>query len=78
MTTKMIIHQMVILKNKSDGMVSVGIPVPFPIAAGRNGVRVHLPAVIAVQTADHIEQRCLSGTARAENRDKLTIPKRQG
>ena len=66
--------QIVALEHEADGVVAVGVPVPVAEAACGDAVDDQIPGVIAVKAADDIQQRGLSGSGRAEDRDKLVVP----
>ena len=70
--------QVVGLKDKADGMVSVGVPVAVFVFFGRNAVDNQVAAVIAVQSADDIEKGGLSGAAGPQDRHELVVPQIQG
>ena len=70
-------NQIVALEYEADGMVSVGIPIPILIFPGGNPVDDQLSAVIAVKSADDIQQCGFSGAAGAENGDEFIIPEIQ-
>ena len=70
-------NQIIALKNKTDRVVAIGIPVTALIGAGRDAVDEQLTAVAVIQAADNIEQRRLSGAAGSQNRHELTFPERQ-
>ena len=52
--------QIITLKHKADGMVPVGIPVPVPVFLCRCAVNDQISFVIAVQSANDIEECGLS------------------
>ena len=66
--------QVVILKHKTDGMIAIGIPVLVLIHLCGNPVYHQITAVIAVQTADDIQQGGLAGSAGSQDRYKLIVP----
>ena len=66
-------NQIVALKNESDRMVSVGIPVSVLILLCRYSVDNQVSAVITVQPSDNIQKCRFSGTARSEDRDKFIV-----
>ena len=66
--------QVIGLKHESNGMVPVRIPVLVFIIFGRNFVDDQISAVVLIQTADNVEQCCFSGTAGAQDCNKLIIP----
>jgi hypothetical protein len=70
-------NQIVALEDEADGVVPVGIPVPVAVFFSGNSVDDQITAVIAIQTADDIQQRGLTGAAGAENRNKFIVPKIQ-
>ena len=69
--------QIIALEHKADGMVSVRIPVPVGILPGGDPIDDQITAVVAVQTADHIQHCGLAGTAGAQNGDKLIVAQGQ-
>ena len=66
--------QVVALKDKTDGMVAIGVPVPVTVAAGGHTAKGHLAAVITVQPANDIQQCGLARATGAQNSHKLTFP----
>ena len=68
--------QVITLKHKSNRMIAVGVPVPVFILLGRDLID-QITAVITIQSADDIEQRCLTGTTGAQDGYKLIIPQVQ-
>ena len=56
--------QVVALEDKADRVVPVGIPVAVLILFRGNAVDDQIAAVVAVEAADDIQKRRLSGTAR--------------
>ena len=70
-------NQIVALKHKADGMVSVRIPVPVRVFSCGNAVDHQVAAVIAVQAADDVEQGGLTGAAGTQDRHKLIVPQIQ-
>ncbi len=70
--------QIVTLKNKPDGMVSVGIPVTVLVLSGRHPVDNKVSAVVTVKSADNVQHRRFARPAGAEHRDKFTVAKCQG
>ena len=52
--------QIIALKNKTDSMVPVRIPVPVFILFSRNTVNDQISAVIPVQTSDNVQKCGLS------------------
>ena len=67
--------QMIALKDESHRMIPIRVPVPALILLCRHAVNDQLPAVTVIQPSDDIQQRCLSGTARTQNRNKFFFPK---
>ncbi len=57
-------NQVVALEDKADRVVPVGIPVAVLILFRGNAVDDQIAAVVAVEAADDIQKRRLSGTAR--------------
>ena len=70
-------NQVVALEHKADGMVAVGVPIPVFVILGGNTADDQLPAVVTVKSANDIEQRGLSRTAGAEDRNKFIVPQVQ-
>ena len=66
--------QVVALKDKADCVVPIRVPVPVPVFFCRYAVDNEIAAVIAVESADDIEQRRLAGAAGPEDRDKFVVP----
>ena len=65
--------QVVTLKDKSNRMVPVGIPVSVFVFFCRNAVDDQVSAVIAIQSSDDIQKRRLSRAAWSQNRHKLVV-----
>ena len=61
------------LKDKSDTMIAVDIPVPVPEIFGRTTLNDKVTRRIVVKTADDIEKRRLAAARRAEHTDKLAL-----
>ena len=59
--------QVIALEHKADRMVAVGVPVPVIIFPCRDSVYDQISVVIAIKTADNIQQCCLSGTGNTES-----------
>ena len=57
--------QVVALEDEADGVVAVGIPVPVRVLLGGDAVDDEIAAVIAVQTADDVQQGGLAGAGGA-------------
>ena len=70
-------NQVVALEHKAYGVVAVGVPVPVGVLLGGDAVDDQVAAVVAVQTADDVQQRGLAGAAGAKNRHKLVVPQVQ-
>ena len=66
-------NQVIALKNKADGVVAVGIPVPILVLSGRNTPDDQVAAVIAVQAADDVQQGGLAAAAGAQNGHELVV-----
>ena len=71
------LNQIVALKNKANGVIPVGVPVSGRITSGGDMIDHQVTGIIMIQPTDDIEQRCLSGTGRPQDRDKFIFPKRQ-
>ena len=69
--------QVVALEDEADGVVAVGIPVPVGIVLGRNAVDDEIAAVIAVQTADDVQKRGLTGAGGAQDGYEFVVPEGQ-
>ena len=69
--------QVVGLKYEADRVIAVGIPVPVLVFFGRDAVDDQVAAVIAVQSADDIEECGLSRTAGTEDGHELVVPQIQ-
>ena len=65
--------QIVALEHKADGVVAVGIPIAIGVFPRGNTVDDQVAAVVAVQTADDVQQGGLAGTAGAEDGDKFAV-----
>ena len=70
-------NQIVTLKDKTDRVVSVGIPVPVLIAFRGDPVDDQVTAVIPVQAADNIQKRGLARTAGSEDGHEFIITQGQ-
>ena len=62
---RLVRDQVVALKYKANGVVSIRVPVAVLVFFCGDSVDDKIPGVVAVQTADDIQQRGLSGTAGA-------------
>ena len=74
---RLVRYQIVALKYKSNGVIAVGIPIPIRILFCGNSIDDQIAAVIAVQPADHVQKRSLTGTAGAKDRNKFIFPQIQ-
>ena len=70
--------QVVGLEDETDRVVSVGVPVAVLVFFGGDPVYDQIAAVVAVQSADDVEQSGLSGSAGTQNGDKLVVPQIEG
>src|SRR5699024_11079128 len=66
-------NQVIALKNKSNGMVPVRIPVPVFVFFCGNTIDDQVSAVIPVQSSDNVQQGGLSRTTGSQDRYKLII-----
>ena len=66
-------YQVITLKNETDGMIAVGIPITVSVFLCGNAVDYQITAVIPVQTTDHIQQCGLAGTTGAQNCHKFIV-----
>ena len=73
-----VLKDRLVLKDKADSVVAVGVPVAVPVFFGRYAVDDQVAAVIAVQSADNIEKCGLARSAWTENGYKLIIPQVEG
>ena len=55
-------NQVIALKNKANGVISVGIPIPVLIFPGGNSIDDQVSAVVTVQATDNIQKSGLAGT----------------
>ena len=69
--------QIVALEDEAHGVVAVGVPVPGGVLPGGDPVDDELPLVVAVQTADDVEQRGLAGAAGPQDGHKFVVPQAQ-
>ena len=69
--------EVVALKDESDGMVAVGVPVAVGIALCAHAVDDQVAVVIAIQSADDIQQGRFTGAALSEDRDKFIVTQAQ-
>ena len=67
--------EVVALKHKADGVVAVGVPVAVLKVAGVLALNQQVAAVIAVQSADDVEEGGFTGAARPQYRDKFLFAK---
>ena len=70
-------NQIVTLKDKTNGVVPIRIPVPVFIFFCGNPVDNQVSAVVTVQSPDYIQQRGFSGAAGTQDRHELAVPKFQ-
>ena len=56
-------NQVIALKNKANGVISVGIPIPVLIFPGGNSIDDQVSAVVTVQATDNIQKGGLARTA---------------
>ena len=69
--------EIVALKDKADGVVAVGVPVPVAVLLCGDTVDEQVACRVAVQTADDVQQRRLAAAGRTENGDKFIVAKAQ-
>ena len=70
-------NQIVALEHEAHRVVPVGVPVSCAVFFCGNTVDDQLAAVIPVQTADHVEQRCFAGAAGTQDRHEFIVPQAQ-
>ena len=70
-------NQVVALEHESDGVVPVGIPIPVRVLLGGRPVDDQVPAVVAVQPPQHVQQRGFAGAGWSQNCHELTVPEIQ-
>ena len=70
---RLVRDEVVALEHEADRVVAVGVPVPIPVFFRRNAVDDQIAAVVTVEAADDVEQRGLSRTARAQDRNKFVF-----
>lgn len=68
-------NQIVALENEAYSMVAVGIPITVFIFLCGNTVYDKVAAVIAVKTADNVQQGCFTRTTGAEYSNKFIVTK---
>ena len=66
-------NQVVGLKDEADRVVAVGVPVAVLVFFGRYAVDDQVAAVIAVQSADDIEEGGLARAAGTQDRDEFVV-----
>ena len=69
--------EVIALEHKANGVVAVRVPVAVGIFLGGDAVDDQITAVVAVQTANDVQQGGLTGTAGAENGDEFVVPQVQ-
>ena len=69
--------EVIALEHKANGVVAVRVPVAVGIFFGGDAVDDQITAVVAVQTANDVQQGGLTGTAGAENGDEFVVPQVQ-
>ena len=69
--------EIVALKDKADGVVAVGVPVPVAVLLCGDTVDEQVARRVAVQTADDVQKRRLAAAGRTENGDKFIVAKAQ-
>ena len=65
--------QVVALEHKADRMVAVAVPVAVAVFFGRDAVDDQIACVVAVESADDIQQRGLAGAALPQDGDKFVV-----
>ncbi len=71
-------YQMVTLKNETDCMIPVGIPVAVAVFPGRYAVYQKVAAVVAVEASDYIKKSRFPGAGRTEHSDELAVSQVEG
>ena len=69
--------QVVALEHEADAVVAVGVPVPVPVLFCGDPVDDQVPAVIAVEAADDVEQCRFSRSAGAQHGNELAAAQRE-
>ena len=69
--------EVIALEHKANGVVAIRVPVAVGIFLGGDAVDDQITAVVAVQTANDVQQGGLTGTAGAENGDEFVVPQVQ-
>ena len=69
--------QVIALEHKTDGVVPVGVPVAVGVFFGGDAVDDQIAAVVAIQTADDVQQGGLAGAAGAQNGHEFVVPQVQ-
>ena len=69
--------QVITLEHKADGVVPVGVPVAVGVFFCGDAVDDQIAAVVAIQTADDVQQGGLAGAAGAKNGHKFVVPQVQ-
>ena len=70
-------YQIIALKHKAYGVVSVTVPIPIPKILGGFAVDYEVTAGILVKTPDDIQHGCFSTARRTEYGHKLTLAELQ-
>ena len=66
--------QVIGLEYEANAVVPVGIPVLRAVFLCGTAVNDKVALSVAVQTADNLEQGCLSAAGRSEHGDKFAFP----
>ena len=66
-------NEVVALKDESDGVIAVGVPVAVGVLLGGAAVDDQVAVGVTIQTAENVEQRGFTTARRAEDRDELVV-----
>ena len=70
--------QVIGLKDETDRVIAVGVPIAVLVFLGRNAVDDQIAGVIAVQPSYDVEEGGLAGSAGSQDRHELVVPEVQG
>ena len=65
--------EVVALEDEADGVVAVGVPVAVAVLFGGGAVDHQITGIVAIQTANDVEQRGLAGPGGTEDSHELVV-----